>query len=184
MNKRNTPLPTTGRAEPPRRPTPFDLAQAGLCVIPIRADTKVPGVAWELYQRERPSEEQLRRWFTGSSAYQAWAIVCGVISRLVVIDLDSLDALTYAQEHLPRTPLRIATGTKPDGFRGEHWYYRHPLTVDPRTGLIIPIRNRARIETGWSTNGGLKLALDVRGDGGYVLGPGSPHPNGGFYELI
>jgi len=39
------------------------------------------------------------------------------------------------------------------------------------------VRNRARLDTGAG-----KLALDVRGDGGYVIGPGSVHASGVDYE--
>ena len=48
--------------------------------------------------------------------------------------------------------------------RGFHLWYRHP-------GVRVP--NRARIET---RDG--RLAIDVRGDGGYVIAPGSVHASG------
>ena len=51
--------------------------------------------------------------------------------------------------------------------KGYHFYYRHPG---------IPIRNRARIETPEGT-----IEIDVRGDHGYVIGPGSVHASGAVY---
>ena len=51
--------------------------------------------------------------------------------------------------------------------KGVHRYYRHPGAT---------IRNRARVVT---PDG--QLNLDVRGDRGYVLAPGSVHPSGCLY---
>ena len=53
--------------------------------------------------------------------------------------------------------------------RGFHLFYRHPG---------VHVSNRSRIET---RDG--RLALDVRGDGGYVIAPGSVHVTGAVYEL-
>jgi hypothetical protein len=75
-------------------------------------------------------------------------MVEGALVALVVVDLDSADAIEWAKENLPTTPIRTVTG------RGEHWFYRHPGSS--------PIRN------------GVKLrgqAIDVRGDGGMPIEP-------------
>ena len=53
--------------------------------------------------------------------------------------------------------------------KGFHLFYRHPG---------IPVANRARLDTGAG-----KLAIDVRGDGGYVIGPGSVHHTGHVYAM-
>lgn len=82
----------------------------------------------------------------------------GVESGIVVIDVDDLAALDL----LPPMPstLRLATG------RGLHFVYRHPG---------FEVRNSAsRIAPG----------VDVRGDGGYIVAPGSTHPNGKPYLVV
>ena len=90
-------------------------------------------------------------------------IVCGAVSGLVVIDVDgpdgeeSLEALAAELGPLPET-VEALTG------EGRHLYFNHPgVEIRPSTGEIGP-------------------ALDVRGDGGYVVGPPSLHYTGRRYE--
>ncbi len=52
--------------------------------------------------------------------------------------------------------------------RGYHLYFKAPG---------VPVRNRARLDTGDG-----RLAIDVRGDGGFVVGPGSIHASGVEYR--
>jgi len=145
------------------------LARLGLSVIPVPrprpgaakgspGDGKVPAIAWKRYQTERPTEAELRAWFT---AEQNLAVITGVVSGVVVVDADSPDAVTWVKRNMLRTPWRVRTA------RGYHLYYRHPG---------VPVSNKARIRT----KGGA-LALDVRGDGGYVIAPGSVHASGAVY---
>lgn len=81
---------------------------------------------------------------------------------MVVVDADSAEALAWIWRRLPWTPWQTRTA------RGFHLYYRYP---------DVPVRNRARIETGDG-----RLALDLRADGGYVIAPGSLHASGSHYE--
>ncbi|MFL5328567.1 MAG: bifunctional DNA primase/polymerase [Gemmataceae bacterium] len=76
-------------------------------------------------------------------------------SGYIVVDTDSTDAENWAASHLPETPMRALTGT---GSR--HRYYRTPKCRE--------IRNKQ----GWNGIPG----LDVRGQGGYIVLPGSIHP--------
>lgn len=148
----------------------LDLWQRGLSVIPIPrprpgaapgtpGDGKVPALAWRAYQTRRPTEDELRRWF---SAERNLGVITGRVSGVIVIDADSPEAVRWIVRHLPRTPWQTRTA------RGIHAWYRHPGTL---------VRNRARIET---RDG--RLAIDVRGDGGFVVGPGSVHASGVEYE--
>lgn len=137
----------------------------GLSVIPVplpggRFDGKVPVIAWREFQERRATEVELRAWF---STPVNIAIVTGAVSGCVVIDADSPEALTWIRRRLPYTPWQTKTS------KGFHLWYRHPGS---RVG------NRARIDTGDG-----RLALDVRGDGGYVIGPGSIHATGAVYEF-
>lgn len=152
---------------PTMESTPLDLALAlwrrGLSVIPVprpdgRHDGKVPAIRWAEYQTRQPTEDELRDWFRGP---QNLAIITGAISNLVVVDADSREGLRWAVRHLPYTPWQVRTS------RGFHLYFRHPG---------VPIRNRAKLNT---RDG--KIAVDVRGDGGYVIGPGSVHASGAVY---
>jgi len=90
-------------------------------------------------------------------------IVCGAVSGLVVIDVDgpdgeeTLEALEADIGPLPET-VEALTG------KGRHLYFNHPgVEIRPSAGV-------------------LGSALDVRGDGGYVVGPPSLHYTGRRYE--
>ncbi|WP_193318251.1 bifunctional DNA primase/polymerase [Nonomuraea phyllanthi] len=54
--------------------------EAGLCLIPARTDgSKAPVVHWSTYQHQRPTEEDIRRWFTGDR-FDGFGVVCGTVS--------------------------------------------------------------------------------------------------------
>ena len=88
----------------------------------------------------------------------------GVVSGIVVIDCDPPGTIAWADEHPP--PTGIATRTA----KGEHRFYRHP------GGFI---KNTVRVYTGEA-----RIEIDVRADGGYVVGPGSVHETGTVYEKV
>ncbi len=151
-----------------------DLVARGVSVIPIDHpdDTRVtdpqrvgktPVIEWKRYQSTRPVDAELVDWF-GTGRRRNVAIVTGTISNLVMVDGDSDEGLAWMRAHLPRTPMR--TQTK----KGEHWAYRHP-------GARVP--NKVRIRTGDPA-----IKIDVRGDGGYVVGPGSLHVSGVTYACL
>src|SRR5262249_40098131 len=122
-------------------------------------DGKVPALAWRAYQNRLPTTDEIDRWFAREP--MNIAVVTGIISDIVVIDADSMDALRWCARHLPYTPWQTRT------TRGYHLWYRHPG---------FRVATRARIET---RDG--QLAIDVRGDGGYVIAPGSVHASGATY---
>jgi hypothetical protein len=97
-----------------------------------------------------------------------WALRTGAVSDVVVVDLDvkpgkngfvTLTALAKPHGGLPRTRV-VKTGSG-----GLHVYFRHP-------GGHVP-----------NSAGKIGLGVDVRGDDGYVLLPGSNHVSGGTYEV-
>lgn len=129
-------------------------------VIPVGAD-KRPATPWLMFQQARATDDNLVAWFGNGSALNV-GIVTGRISNLVVVDTDDDRAEAWAQTHLPATPMMCKTA------KGMHRYYRHPGHE---------VRNLARIDIDDGP-----LALDVRGDGGYVVAPGSTHPSGITYS--
>jgi len=144
----------------------------GLSVIPVPpprpgvepgriGDGKVPAIAWRDYQTRLPTEDEIRAWFGG--APMNLAIVTGAVSGIVVVDADAPEAVRWATRRLTYTPWQVRTS------RGYHLYYRTPEARVP---------NRARIDAGDG-----RLALDLRGDGGYVIAPPSVHRSGAVYRL-
>lgn len=125
----------------------------GWSVIPLRARNKLPAVRWTAYQQRRADCSTVTRWAAlGGNV----GIVTGRVSGLLVLDLDNAAAIADAKARgIPDTV--TATTAK-----GMHCYFAHPGGT---------IGNRAGIFPG----------ADIRGDGGYVVAPGSIHPTGALY---
>jgi bifunctional DNA primase/polymerase-like protein len=149
----------------------LELWRRGLSVIPVPrprpgvptgapGDGKVPAILWREYQTRLPTETELADWFGG--APMNIAVITGAVSGVVVVDADSRDAMQWVARRLLYTPWQTQTA------RGYHLWYRHP-------GVRVP--NRARLDTREG-----RLAIDVRGDGGYVIAPGSIHASGAEYR--
>jgi hypothetical protein len=142
---------------------PEKLLQYGFSVIPCKQGTgteedKKPRIGWKRYQKELPSADQVRRW-EQSWPRSNWAIVTGAVSGIVVLDIDSEEGEHEAQKRgLPAT---VSVSTS----KGRHLYFRHPGQQVGIWAKKIP-------------------GCDFRGDGGYVMAPGSIHPSGVIYQWI
>ncbi len=147
------------------------LWRRGLSVIPVprprpgaapgtAGDGKVPAIAWREYQTRPATEKEIAGWFTGEP--MNIAVITGTVSGVIVIDADSREGMLWVARHLPYTPWQTQTA------RGFHLWYAHPG---------VRVTNRARIET---RDG--RIAIDVRGDGGFVIAPGSIHASGVEYQ--
>jgi len=146
------------------------LASRGWPVFPLAPGTKRPAIkAWE--QRATTDPDRIRRcWHAGAGF--GIGIACGP-SRLVVLDLDpatpaggpdgasALTALAQTRGVQLAPTFTVAT---PRG--GTHLYYATPPGVQLR-----------------NTAGTLAPHVDTRAAGGYVVGPGTVLPGGG-YELV
>jgi replicative DNA helicase len=118
---------------------------------------KIPLIAWKEYQSRLPTMAEISEWFSKWPSANI-GIVTGKISNLVVFDLDSQNAVDYAEDKggFPKT-VKVKTG------KGYHLYMQHPG---------FEIRN--------SVN--KNLDIDIRADGGYVAAPPSIHGSGRQYE--
>jgi putative DNA primase/helicase len=135
----------------------------GFPVFPVGPDKK-PLVAWAEFQSSLPSDAQLLSWFGNGKGATGIGIATGTYSRLVVVDTDTEDAEQWAAAHLPATEMMCKTA------RGTHRYYQHPGGDTIRNGAKIKIADG--------------VALDVRADGGFVVGPQSLHASGIRYERL
>lgn len=146
--------------EPPITPTPdcptwLALYDMGFSLIPLKPRDKTPLIPWRAYQKRRASRSDIEGWYKATPNANI-GIVTGAINGLVVLDLDNDEAIAEAGRlGLPDT-LMVRTG------KGRHVYFRHPG---------YKITNRA----------GFLPGMDIRGDGGYIVGPGSLHPSGAVY---
>lgn len=136
-------------------PTWLALYDMGFSLIPLKPRDKTPLTDWRAYQKLRAAHSDVEAWFKATPNANI-GIVTGAISGLVILDLDSADAIAEAERRgLPDT-IMVRTG------KGRHVYFRHPG---------YKITNRA----------GFLPGMDIRGDGGYIVGPGSIHPSGAQY---
>ena len=98
-----------------------------------------------------------------------YGIQTGSFNNIFVVDLDVTGGKNGPGEFerlAAGRPIPETTGTlTPSG--GGHFYYRNP------PGVHIP-----------TSHGVLAPGVDIKGDGGFVVGPGSPHRNGGVYQEI
>ena len=120
------------------------LYDLGFSIIPIGLRSKRPVVKWKKYQSRRCSVGDLREWFHSGRCRPG--IVTGAISGIVAVDLDNIDAVRE-WFHSETRDLPVTQQTT----RGLHVIYRH---VGPHTANRVGLGGRA---------------IDVRGDGGYIL---------------
>lgn len=104
-------------------------------------------------EQSRPRAEWGRR----HAQAMGWGVDCGK-SGLVVVDEDEPGAMAAALGYEPDT-YTVRTG------KGRHFYFRAPAGVR--------FKNSVRAVAG----------LDVRADGGYVVGPGAKRPDGREYVV-
>ncbi len=133
----------------------FAAAQgAGFSVIPLGARSKVPEGEWARYRDAPATADDAARW---DRTDKNVGIITGQPSGVFVLDLDGPDGIAEAH----RRGWVVHTAKVQTG-KGEHHFYKLP---DFRIG------NKA----------GVAPNVDIRGDGGQVVGAGSVHPNGNLY---
>jgi hypothetical protein len=130
-------------------------ASRGFSLFPLSHHSKRPAEDWESYQQIPAPPAKIAEW---SAQPFNTGVATGAVSGVVVLDCDSLMARIEAESRGTPATLTVATP------RGTHFYFQHP-------GHHVP--NRAG--KGWTTYlGGPPVdGWDIRGDGGYVVGPGS-----------
>ena len=146
---------------------PFHSPLNGGCSCSKKKDCSTPGKhprisKWTTESSTDP--DQIREW------WKKWptaniGIVTGKPSGIVVLDFDprhggreTLDQLSQQCPEMLKT-FRVKTGGK-----GWHFYFQLP-------------------ESGAGNAVGVMPGMDVRGDGGGIIGPGSFHVSGGVYEI-
>ena len=122
----------------------------GYSIIPVNVTQKKALIKWEQYQKVRPSLDDVHQWWEKDFQNAGIAIVTGKLSNLLVVDLDTKEAIKEVDEYLPNSFI-TPTVISPRG--GKHLYFTH------QDGLI----NKAQYIPG----------CDVRTDGGIIIAPPS-----------
>jgi hypothetical protein len=115
----------------------------GFSIIPVQKNSKIPVFKWKEYQDRQCTWGELGEWFTNDCNM---ALITGEVSGVIVIDEDSYKE-KFKGEGL-ESPLFVTT---PRG--GRHLYFKYDSSV----------KNSVNADK----------AVDIRGDGGYVLLPPS-----------
>lgn len=184
--------------------------ELGLALIPMKRGTKMPAWEWRRVIEGRPfTEDELRdgwRW----PEYNP-AIVCGA-SDLVAVDADNEAACRWVLNNWPKTDMRTITGgsgchahffyRRPEGGMGNRvdilgskarWAHEaRELGIEVRARTTanqgaaefeaeVARAEEARAEAMRRVKMG--PIIDIRGDGGYVLGLGALHPSGRPYRM-
>lgn len=136
----------------------LSLFDHGFQVVLVPLRRKHPSIAWKHYQTKRIAREQLEEWF--AQGEHNLAVITGRLSGVVVVDGDSPEACSYIESTCAPTPMVVVTS------KGRHYYYRHPGGEVPNSCRVLDLP-----------------PVDLRGDGGLVIGPGSVHPSGHVYHL-
>ena len=137
--------------------------EKGMCVFPVNPNTKQPLVAWKKYQTERPSVDQIHKWFDKTS--NGIAIVTGKISNTFVVDFDRYKPGFSEETALTLIPDTVVAPTVKTMHDGRHMYFRNP-------DINISIKS------------GIAPGIDYRGEGGYVLAPPSKNAVGSEYTWV
>lgn len=146
----------------------LDLARRGFRIFPLGDDCKPEFTGWP--ERATTDEAQIRAWWL--DPVLEWeqdrnvGIACG--QGLQVVDLDEKQGRNG-----------IANFTTVEDVQGE--------PVPPTFTVRTPsggIHKFLKVDGAYgNTAGRIATGIDTRGDGGYVVGPGSEKP-GGRYEII
>lgn len=143
----------------------FEFLAQYYSLIPLRGGFPAPGESANAYKA--PIEAGWQRWCSEKRPFnradfkpERAGITCGPASGALVLDIDSLGGFQNwcANEGLPKEfprTLVIRTGGKGERY---HLYFNYPTDG-------VKYGNRA-----------MQGIFDVRGDGGYVICPGSIHP--------
>lgn len=148
--------------------TAFCYAEAGLSVIPVRTDgTKAPAVNWKSYQSRIADTRTIKSWFCTDS--YGIAIVTGRVSgNLEVIDFDDSTCFKpwrkLAEQLLGGAELLMKLPVVRTPAGGFHLYYRCKDGVEGSQKLALRK----------GPDGKPRVLIETRGEGGYVVAPGSP----------
>ncbi len=159
----------------------LDLVDKGFHIIPLHTPQENEGCSCGKSCGSQGKHPRISNWPNNATVdpnqvrewWRSWpnaniGIVCGMLSNLVVLDVDprhngneSLDNLEERLGNFTQTTTILTGGG------GNHFYYRYP--------------GKSKIK---NSNGKLGDGLDIKTDGGYVVAPDSLHQSGQTYEWL
>lgn len=144
----------------------LDLALAyheeGISVVPLLRANKVPPKelgGWQRFQETQPTTAEIEKWFKGRNDL----VVALVTGKFIVVDADTPEAVNWADNNLPVTPFKVATG------KGVHYYYNNPENFTTYVARRGQDHDPDKL-------------IDIRGVGGLIVAPHNIHATGAIYE--
>lgn len=132
---------------------------------PINVGEKSPFFCWKEYQTRKAAPHEIIEWGLEYPEHN-YGLLTGRTAGVVVVEGDDQEAQQLIKERCPDTPMVQRSGSG----RGFHYFFRYPkelAKVKTQSGITVD---------------GKKRAIDIRGDGGLVVGPTSLHKKGGRYQ--
>ncbi|OGN72017.1 MAG: hypothetical protein A2X25_12780 [Chloroflexi bacterium GWB2_49_20] len=143
-------------------------ASAGLSVIPVGKDKK-PRCRWAEFQTHIADERTLERWFSSQGNI---AVVTGKVSgNLVAIDFDEPRFYQAWLEKVGNLRTGLVVQKAGHGF---HVIFRCQEPVPNLKLAFVADENELD---------GRRIAIEIRGEGGYILVAPRIHPNGAPYTI-
>jgi hypothetical protein len=160
----------------------YQYIENGICVIPVNKD-KIPAIEWKKYQGAIITKKELAAGF-GLPYATCLAVVCGAVSgSLEVVDVDCkydntgtlfdgfLQDIRDNDEALADSLMIIKTRSG-----GYHLYYRCEVIAGNQK---LARRHSDEQELKKDPNDKVKVLIETRGEGGYVVAPPSDN-----YEVV
>jgi hypothetical protein len=138
----------------------LSFAVAGYSIIPLKKDKKPLINSWIDFQKTPATEQVIEHWWLTHPNANI-GIVTGAISGITVVDIDVKGEVVVPLETFPPT----YTVKTPSG--GYHLYYLYDADIKQTANTYPQFPH-----------------VDIRNDGGYVVGPGSDNGKGGEYTVV
>ena len=144
----------------------------GISIFPLpRGKKSNPAFKWKPYTEHLPSEAELKLWFHDHPSN--YAVIGGSVSgNLVVLDFDNPQLVRQILGNPVETYIANKTTRIVKTAHGYHFYFRNTNGSIASKNLRTPKDPITSID------------IDIKAEGGYVVGPGSLHPSGVEYELV
>lgn len=136
----------------------LEFASRGYSIFPVGIDKK-PLIVWKPYQTTPATDSEIEAWWQKFPKANI-GIVTGKISGITVVDIDVKGDKVTSLETFPET-FTVRTPSL-----GYHLYYQYDADIKQTANTFPQFPH-----------------VDIRNDGGYVVGPPSELPNG-KYEII